>query len=170
MKTILLAFCLVLVVCSTHGQGQTRPFSQALDDKYGFRDLRFGVPKSEIAGLLLVGADGDNSLYKRASDDLQIGEAAVSSITYCFYKDKFYAVQIAAPAANFNALLSALSSAYGKPYVSNKYRWRGNTAGLTLEESPATHDATAFMFSIALLADKAEQERLKASSKPVKGL
>ncbi|TDN39852.1 hypothetical protein E4631_23255 [Hymenobacter sp. UV11] len=73
----------------------------SLDQKNGFRDLKFGVAIETVSGLApYAPAFADKAIpemkeFTRPSDKLEIGPYQVFNITYSFYKNRLFKVTIA---------------------------------------------------------------------------
>lgn len=65
---------------------------KALDEKNGFRDLTFGAAIEGIEGMKLIEDGGANKYYSRSEDELSLGGAELTGITYGFYKGKLASV------------------------------------------------------------------------------
>ncbi|MBC8084112.1 MAG: hypothetical protein H7Z21_12960 [Hymenobacter sp.] len=162
MKHLLL-LCLLLLAIPSRAQ-----FANALDAKNGFRDAVFGASVETLPGATPLGqGEGDTQCYSRATDELKIGDAQLSDISYCYYKGRLYSVTLAtAGAANSRALRDALEAAYGRTGQSDRYTlardWSGRVVGLSYAENPISRDATATMYSKALSKQKAADAKANA--------
>lgn len=117
----------------------------ALDEKNGFQDAKFGMPLSSFDGMIPdENNEPDNShkTYTRLSDKRMLGEIPLSLVEYTFYKDRLISIQFRAEGKeNIYNTLQALHAAYGpgKETVFGPI-WEGqnvlmNSIRLTVEET-----------------------------------
>lgn len=138
-----------------------------LDARYGFRDLRFEQSIAACSGMKLVEDDGDNKYYTRSDEDLHLGSAKLSKITYGFYKGKFALVLADAHGnVNSSALLAVLQEAYGPGAQSHSdkdsYWWDGQHVLANLLINHDTEHSTFFMHSKALDLQEEADKKAKA--------
>jgi hypothetical protein len=111
---------LALLACSLIGVAACAPRQQAgsirnLDAKNGFREARFGTPFAEFEGLEFSKRKKGLSCFQRGEEDLQVGDAHLEYIEYCFHQDRLAAViQYGIGADTAAQLLKALRRAYGR--------------------------------------------------------
>jgi hypothetical protein len=150
------------LMAECHAAPKEAPPLHPLDEKNGFRDLKFGdrLPDS---GFVEHERRGRSATYGRPSDTLRIGGAGLASIEYHFYDGAFAAVTLhAAGPADLEALREALTAAYGDPY-----RWvpgRGPIASTNVELLYDSQAGTAVMTSVALRAKEEAEQRAAAKS------
>ncbi|MBT2558973.1 hypothetical protein J7E24_14355 [Hymenobacter sp. ISL-91] len=122
----------------------------ALDAKYGFRQYKFGLSSSMIAGLVKLKKDPyDNKYivkYQKKDEDLMVGPYKLKNITYEFYKDKLMHIQLEADMVNSNGILELLQRLYGHPTQvldgtktksdTNGREWFGKKVELSVVEWP----------------------------------
>lgn len=120
----------------------------------GFRDLKWGDPPPEH-GMELVGKDGENAFYTRASDVLRVEDVPVETIQYVFSGAKLSSVRIDAPLHAFDPLLRGLSKHWGPPEThdpkSLKQHWPHLLSGALgtaaiLEKNAVSRRTTLFIF------------------------
>jgi hypothetical protein len=139
-----------------------------LDERNGFRDVSFGG--APLLGMRLVEDDGDEKFYTRPADDLSVGNGALASISYGYYKSQLFSVNLNAEGlVNSRALLDTLEAAYGKPYQPNefmqRYTWLGSSVNALYDENPINGDSHATIMNKALLAaDQAAGKQKAAGS------
>lgn len=158
----LLLLCLLLA--PVLGWGQT---TKELDQKNGFRDLKFGAPALGLTGLKVVMRSGGNVFYSRPADNMNVGAAALENIVYVFYKGQLKSVIITTKgSANGSALLAALRASYGLGEQKNKYleeyTWAGETVYMSFDQAPVTKDATVYMGSIPINRAEAADDEIAA--------
>lgn len=139
----------------------------------GFRGIVWAAPidsvKDELAELR---ANKATTFYTRKDDKLRIGEAALQSITYVFYKGRFTGamVRTVEGVANQSALRSALIEQFGKGDQPNRYieryYWWGATAIISLDCAAPNRACTAMLRSKALMDE--ENRDMKAAAKDAK--
>lgn len=129
MKKYLFLFLLAAASCNSAsneaGQstaGASNPpatASPAIDEKNGFRELRFGQDLASIPDLVeMPGRDYvaiKDYQKKPDKEKLQVGNAEIRDITYGFYKNKLVRVSLTALGDNTDKLLNAAIGLYGEP-------------------------------------------------------
>lgn len=93
-------------------------FSQAswsADAPNGFRDITWGTPLSGLSGMVVKDDSGQVKYYRRAGDQLSLGEAKLEQLSYGFYNGAFYSVLIEFKGdTNFEKARTYLLKTYGK--------------------------------------------------------
>jgi hypothetical protein len=166
-----LVFTLVLGVCAvaqekvaSPGQAPTKPnepivhdlpadvpgHTEFLDYKDGFRGMKFGTSVSDFKGLTPYRDRGTVKAYKKADDDLNIGNVTAQEIIYIFVHDKFYAVSIHADQANGRNLLKIFQAAFGPGAhpdgPQSQWFWTGKVASAHFyEDANADHDVRGWI-------------------------
>lgn len=163
--THLLLFGSLLVASIPAFSQANKPSIKALDEKNGFRDLRFGIDTAEVKGRLPLRTEDGIDYFTRPADSPKIGGSQVA-IYYGFYKGKLLTVGLTAPdKANGQALLSALVSSYGLPAQANKhiesYVWNGAAVVMTADFSK-TLKPQVFIVSRAILAQRLADQQAAA--------
>lgn len=89
----------------------------------GFRGLKWGDAPSALNVPKLDEKSSTGELcYIQPNEKLAIGDATVSKVKYCFYKDRLSTVLITFPTEqDGESILRTLSEAYGKPRQQNRY-------------------------------------------------
>jgi hypothetical protein len=136
-----------------------------LDYRNGFRGVKFGTPVSSFQGLELIRDSGATKIYRKANDDLKIGEAQLEQIRYHFVDDKFMGVSLfTKEESDGEALLTVFELAYGngipqKPHHggqnsnhtthADEFLWKGKVANarFTFAEN---HEAESWIGNNAL--------------------
>lgn len=141
--------------------------ADALDAKYGFRDLKFETDTSAIEGLVFGEATPLKLLASRPSDARKVGAATISRIDYGFYQGRLYEVTLVTKGlTNSHALREVLEGQFGEgtlvSAVAQDRNWDGKQVRLTYREDPAFHNATV-RFTCKQLNDQ-----LQAAQKMVK--
>jgi hypothetical protein len=119
-----------------------------LDYRNGFRGVKFGTPLSSFQGLELIRDTSATKTYKKANDDLKIGEVQLEQIRYHFVDDKFMGVSLfTKEESDGEALLVVFELAYGngipqKPHPggensshtthAHEFLWKGKVANARL--------------------------------------
>lgn len=122
-----------------------------LDEKYGFRDLKFGTDTTEVKDLVAVERHGGRVLYSRPSDKMTIGEATLNKITYTFDNGKLVSINLITNRtasqknnfANSRALRNALEGQYGEGEHAGESpdrTWKGQRVMMLYREAPAYYD------------------------------
>lgn len=160
---------LLLLLCSTLlSQAQNL---KALDEKNGFREMKFGSDIKEFPAMSPIEYESDSLIifYKLTDDKLKIGSHEVERITYGFYKDKFYLVMIKINGySNSRGVLDVMTELYGKGDKSNryieKYYWSGDAVWASYSENSITNDAMIY-FSSKTISDRVKKDKEQASKK-----
>lgn len=162
MKYLIIA---ILITLSLNAASQNL---KALDEKMGFREMKFGDSISKFDDLVGVEYSNDSSsiYYIRTNDKLTIGSTEVS-LTYGFYKNKFYSVFIKTKGySNSKSILKTLIEMYGKGYQSNRYiddfSWYGKKVSLSYDENSISGDAQVLMYSKIIMNEITTDEKEKA--------
>lgn len=159
---------IILVMAACAGIA-TAGSSKALDDKYGFRDLKFESAPDTAKGFLLNEKDGDTEYYTRRGDQMTIGSANLKFIGYVFYKGKLSSVRIDASGfANSKTLLEVLSQSYGDPEQPNEliqeYYWFGDKVHMLYEYSEVHEKSSVAMFCRKIIQEKAADDKKRAKA------
>ena len=155
MKYIPLLLCLFFSALNGSAQVTVRQSVKLLDDKNGFRDLKFGTPLSEIKGLVSV--EGSTKYFTRPDDAMTVGESTIKTLVYGFYDGRLMSVRFSTEGlANSYHALQALQASYGQGSKPNEYieeyHWGSNKVSMNYEENPISHDADISIFDRALFA------------------
>lgn len=106
------------------------PVRDSVDDKDGFRDVKFGQKCSATPGFEHKKKLGDLSGYVRATDSLDVGTEKLKGIVYLCVDDSLKVVMFMADKDHDLAtgLPLALKSTYGDPSIkeSDLLYWRGS--------------------------------------------
>jgi hypothetical protein len=172
-----LVACLGLCVAATGWAKEPRPTPVPgsvyyLDSKNGFRDLKFGSTPTKDMELARV--DGDERIYQRPKDSLEIGDGKCKQILYVFYKNRLHTVQIVTGGRNNSrAVRDALYAAYGKPTLPSEYggrdRWIGGKVVAEYSEDADGGAITQFT-SLALVEPPADTKKEADTAKGKKGI
>lgn len=106
------------------------PVRDSVDEKDGFRDVKFGQQCSTTPGFEHKKKLGDLTGYVRASDSLDVGPEKLQGIVYLCVDDSLKVVMFLANKDHDHAtgLPLALKSTYGEPSIkeSGLLYWRGS--------------------------------------------
>lgn len=145
LLNILRLFLLLSLFVSFEAKAQY----ESLDQKCGFRDLKFGVPIESVTGLTEVSSsDPLVKVYVRHSDNMKIGAYPVQEIRYVFYKAKLYSIIVDIIGADYvkNGVREVLISEYGMGNGNNEsMTWRGKKVHMSYSDKPELANA-AFLF------------------------
>ena len=126
----------------------------------GFSDLKWGARLSGINGLEMRQTDSglkDVIEYLRPSDSRRLGQAALKSIVYAFWRDRLYTVTVWTQGrANYIALQGAVFDQYGpgtRPDPSiEKYLWSDGASDMMLKYTK--DDQYGFLWMRSKIVDR----------------
>lgn len=109
--------------------------------KDGLGDLKWGSRLDNIPGLEIKPTDSeliDVMEYVRPKDTLKLGDTALKSVVYAFWRDELYTISIWTEGQkNFNALRDAAFTQFGKGTrvdgSSKRYLWTNDTTDVMLK-------------------------------------
>lgn len=144
---------------------------KTLDERYGFRGVRFESDSSALPDRVLAEVGGTTRYYRRTTEVKTLGEGELAAVRYGFYKGKLALVILETKGlANSRAVLAAIQQEYGpgtrsSPFM-QRYSWRGKAVTLSYDENTASNDAIIFLSSKKLRAQqlKAEYDAAKKLS------
>jgi len=110
MKKIIILIFLTTIFHTSSSQNSSK-----LDEKYGFRNLKFETLIDSIKNLKLSDSIDENlKVYNLINEDLNVFDLKVQEILYTFYKNKLYRVTIISKDVNNNwGFLNLLQKKYG---------------------------------------------------------
>jgi hypothetical protein len=119
----------------------------------GFDDLKWGVRVDSVTGLEIRSDDPDLpevTEYVRPQDPLKIGEAALASVVYAFWRDQLYTVTLWAQGpANFEMLRNRVFEEFGVGIQTGrsnqKYLWSDETTDMMLTYSDESQQGMLWM-------------------------
>ena len=164
-------FLLCLLLASGPASAQ-KPGFLSLDNKFGFRDLKFGADTSELSGRRFVMRGNEMTYYVRPADSPFIGSCE-AHIMYGFFKGKLMNITLTSIGmGSGKALLYALQYVYGVPekklpYL-ERYTWDGYQVFITLN-MPDGNQSEAVIASRAM-AYQIEAENTVKAKKPTNTL
>ncbi len=127
MKKII--FLLFLVYVNFYGLAQN---TADLDEKNGFREMKFGDSISNYKDMIPVSHSKDSSVifYRKRNDKLTIAKNYTASVIYAFYKGHFFLVKIKIDTREGSTyLLHEMQNKYGKGFKNyperEQYIWSG---------------------------------------------
>lgn len=89
-----------------------------LDRDNGLPNAKLGTPLSAFQGLEKTEDVGRWLTYKRSSDNLRFGKYAVTGITYNFFKEKLYSINLdIVGKSNVHGVIKRLEQDYGKDHT-----------------------------------------------------
>ena len=98
MRTFIAAVLLAILPYSLQATEMCTSGGKVLDEKLGFRDVKFGAAVREIAGLDQVPQDLYKThrvkAYVRPTDKLEIFDQRLKTITYFFFDDRLFLVDL----------------------------------------------------------------------------
>lgn len=135
LKTFLLALVILswILTSSLNSWG----FLNEPDD---FKGIKWGANLSTLPDMVQRANEKGVKYCRRKNDKMTIGNINVGSITYLFYKDRFYSVQILFPDANYDKMREKLYKEHGMDTFFDphsfvgKYTWSGAAVDIELEK------------------------------------
>ncbi len=131
---VTLAWCLLLMA------GTIRAGSLAdLDRDNGLPDAKLGTPLNAFQGLQKTEDVGRWLTFKRPGDALRYGKFAVSGITYNFFKDRLYSINIdLTDKRSVKGVIKLLEDQYGKDHGRDERSYSHSTAIMEIREWAST--------------------------------
>ena len=137
----------------------------------GFRDMAWGSSTASVPGGMTLKEDsGDSKCYERKEESLKIGDADLTSIGYCYYKDRLSFVVVAFDGLlNFSAIKEALIQKYETPYRPNpymdKYWWGmdGKDVVISLDYSDISKKGTLSYMYKPLIDEETQDKKARAA-------
>ncbi|HEX8427728.1 hypothetical protein [Hymenobacter sp.] len=140
----------------------------AIDEKNGFRTYHFGDDISmcpDLEYFMNLGKDVRIYHMKKSKENMKIGDAPLESISYSFYKGKFYETQldIVGGYTGLDKVIAALESLYGKPTevgkISKWASWTGQKAKAVATMANSSRDARLTITSLPISKQIEEEEK-----------
>ncbi|GAB2467440.1 hypothetical protein GCM10011375_31500 [Hymenobacter qilianensis] len=137
---------------------------RALDSQNGFGKATFGDDISKFRDLELVRTDPatQTQFYNYLTDNLKVGSHRLTGITYGFYKDKLYYIELRMMGeANCRGIRELLSAQYGpskSPGQAQTSWWLGQQVTLRYTEAPVGY-ATIVLGSNQLAGQRLAQRK-----------
>ncbi|SMB99026.1 hypothetical protein SAMN00120144_3673 [Hymenobacter roseosalivarius DSM 11622] len=144
------------------------PSVRALDSQNGFGKATFGADISKFRDLELVRTDAatQTDFYNYLTDNLKVGSHKLTGITYGFYKDKLYYIELRMMGeANCRSIRELLSAQYGpsqSPGQAQTSWWLGQQVTLRYTEAPVGY-ATIVLGSNHLAEQRLAQRKAAGS-------
>jgi hypothetical protein len=141
---------------------------RTLDSQNGFGKATFGADISTFHDLELVKSDAttDTEFYNYLTDNLKVGGHKLTGITYGFYKDKLYYIELRMMGeTNCRGIRELLSAQYGpsqSPDQAPTIWWMGQQVTLRYTEAPVGY-ATIVLGSNQLAGQRLAQRKAAAS-------
>ena len=125
----LLAFALLAAVTVRAGS------LADLDRDDGLPDAKLGTPVNAFQGLQKTDDVGRWLSFKRPTDVLRYGKFAVTGITYNFFKDKLYSINLdLSSKRSVQGVLKLLEEQYGKDHSLDRREYAKSNAVLEVRE------------------------------------
>lgn len=139
----------------------------AIDEKNGFREVRFGQDLSSLPDLVAMPGRDYVAIkdYQKKPDKemLQVGNAEIKDITYGFYKNKLVRVSLTVLGENTDKLLNAATGLYGAPMLDKQVAAPGRTYWWVGEKVIGSYQETGRegKRGYLVLSDKAASEEVE---------
>ncbi|NVO31084.1 hypothetical protein [Hymenobacter lapidiphilus] len=165
---ILPATLLALLLALLMAQPARSQSLARLDVANGFRGLPFGAPLTEALHLKLLRDKGDEKVYERLDEQLQVGGFTATRIHYKFFRGQFAAVTIIVKgAAETRKVRPALEALYGPGRIEDfSCKWQG--ALVALSYASLSDEQTIMAMSSRPLAAQMQQANAPASPTKLK--
>ncbi|OWP63270.1 hypothetical protein CDA63_09595 [Hymenobacter amundsenii] len=163
MKILLAALLGLLLTPPAQAQSVAR-----LDGANGFRGLPFGAPLTEALHLHLLREKGDEKVYERLDEQLQVGGFTAARIHYKFFRGQFAAVTIIVKGnAETRKVRPVLEALYG-PGQPESFggKWQGVLVGLSY--ASLSDEQTILAMSSRLLAAQIQQANASVNTTKLK--
>ncbi len=162
---------MTLIILST---GASYAFKNEPD---GFRGIKWGTNINTLNNMTVVESVGDTHVCKRIGDEMKIGNAELTSLTYFFWKGKLLGIAINTKGyTNWSAFRNAVFEKFGKGHQENRYieyyiwgSFSRGTSAMSLEYNEFSEIGTLFMFSVKEQKQKAEYEKQQAKEGAASG-
>ena len=144
------------------------PSVRTLDSQNGFGKATFGADIRTFHNLELVKSDAatDTEFYNYLTDNLKVGGHRLTGITYGFYQDKLYYIELRMMGeANCRGIRELLSAQYGpaqSPSQAPTAWWLGQQVTLRYTEAPVGY-ATIILGSNHLAGQRLAQRKAAGS-------
>ncbi len=110
-----------------------------LDRDNGLPDAKLGTPLSAFQGLRKTEDVGRWLTFKRPGDVLRYGKFEVAGITYNFFKDRLYSINIdLTDKGSVKGVIKLLENQYGKDHSRDERTYTHSTAVMEIREWAAT--------------------------------
>ena len=167
---ILYALALTIVASSSYAQEVFAPkydlsgvvaredsstyFSPKLDERYGFKGIKFGTLSTAIKNLKWIKKDRNGlQYYQRLGESKELAGEPVTRTEWIFYRNRLYAVLVQVSIfADSERVLRLLSEAYGEPYTPDEieptqYLWSGRRSTALFSRDDDTMSWNLFIHS-----------------------
>jgi hypothetical protein len=147
-------FFRALLLVPVLAAGQAEAFK---NEPTGFRGIKWGTEYRSVADQFDRQVAPD--MYRRKNDKLAMGEAALESLRYSFYKGQFAAVLMQARLKeNGRPLMDALRAEYGEGRQPDRsaleYFWNGEAATIVLDCDAARDLCNLAIYSTAIMRQR----------------
>ena len=147
---------LILVMISSvlAGQNRNNPEAgqKALDEQYGFLNIKLESPLSSFKGLKLE--DSEKAVYKATQSDLKLDKYKFESVYLTFYKESLTTIELETKGwNNTNGILGILQEAYGigKKRVNFGYKWKSEKVWMNFTINESDGSGVLSLHSVPLM-------------------
>jgi hypothetical protein len=117
MRTFAAALLLTIAPYAISAAETCTSGTKLLDDKFGFRDVKYDTRVQDVPDLKQVPQDFYKTkrvkAYVRTGDRLQIFDQPLAAITYFFFDDRLFSIDLEWGTANPIAILHRFADAFG---------------------------------------------------------
>jgi hypothetical protein len=137
--TVPLAALMFLIAATAHAASARTGSVADLDADDGLPDARIGTPLANFTGLRKTDDAGRWLSFERPGDKLNFLGVELKSITYNFFKDRLYSIDLELQGKrNITRMLKALESRYGKTHTLETRTYQHTNAQMEVREWAGT--------------------------------
>jgi len=125
---------------------------KALDNQYGFLNIKLETPFNTFKGL--IKQDGD-SYYKALQPELQLGKYTFEAVYLTFYKDMVTTIEFETKGwTNTNGVLGILQEAYSEGHKREHfgYKWKGQKVWMNFAINESDGNGVLSLHSVPLMS------------------
>ena len=147
---------LLLLIFSSVLVGQNRENKEAglkaIDEQYGFLNIKLETPLSAFKGL--IKQDGDKSCFKVTQAELTLDKYKFEGVYLTFYKDLVTTIELETKGwNNTNGILGILQETFGEgnKRVHFGYKWKGQNVWMNFAINESDGNGVLSLHSVPLM-------------------
>lgn len=154
-KWILTSLLIILISAVLVGQNRQNKESglKALDDQYGFLNIKLETPLSSFKGL--IKQDGDKACFKATQTELELDKYMFEAVYLTFYQDLVTTIELETKGwNNTNGILGILQESYGEGYkrVNFGFKWKGQKVWMNFAINESDGNGVLSLHSVPLMS------------------